>query len=447
ESEFTAAFRNWWTRQQGMSWSDEIARSFANHRVVPADNPAEDTPAQAARRAFLASDVGIRIDLFFGGGSFDFFQQARAGRLVDSGILVRHAEWFGPDGIPQSLGGEPYYDAEGLWIGTALSAFGICSNRDSLQRLGLAAPPSQWSDLGDPILMGQVAMADPTKSGSIAKAYEMLIQQQMLEAKREGLAEPEVAGWARGLQLLQRISGNARYFTDAASKIVLDVALGDAAAGMSIDFYGRQQMEAVADADGNSRVIYISPVGGTSVGVDPIGLLRGAPHREVAIAFIDFVLSPKGQRLWNQKPGTPGGPERFALRRLPVQPSLYDPAERHLRSDPDVFPYEDAKAFDYRSEWTGPLFSALRFVVRVMSLEAHDEMRTAWRALVEAGFPPEATRVFHDVEAVAYPVARDRIAKVLASDDKLAEVTLARELTSHFRKQYAKAAELARQGK
>ncbi len=39
-----------------------------------------------ARRAFLTPNVGIGIDLFFGGGSFDFAQQAAAGRLVDSGF-------------------------------------------------------------------------------------------------------------------------------------------------------------------------------------------------------------------------------------------------------------------------------------------------------------------------------------------------------------------------
>ena len=44
---------------------------------------------QMARRAFLTSDViGIGIDLFFGGGSYDFAQQAAAGRLVDSGFIT-----------------------------------------------------------------------------------------------------------------------------------------------------------------------------------------------------------------------------------------------------------------------------------------------------------------------------------------------------------------------
>jgi len=446
ESEFIAAFRTLWTSTPGRGWSDEIEKGFANHRIELGADPSQDSLVQSARRMFLESNVGIRIDLFFGGGSYDFVQQARAGRLVDSGMIQAHPEWFSNDAIPQALGGETYYDSKGLWIGTCLSAFGVCSNLDSLQRLGVTKTPDQWADLAQPEFFAQVAMADPTKSGSIAKAFEMLIQQQMLLREAAGSSNPAADGWVEGLRLLQRISGNARYFTDAASKIVVDVALGDAAAGMCIDFYGRQQSEAVAEPDGRSRMVYVSPIGGTSVGVDPIGMLRGAPNREVATRFIEFVLSPEGQRLWNYKPGTPGGPERFALRRLPIQPSLYSEETKRYRSDPNVYPFDEARLFNYRSEWTGSLFGVIRFVVRVMCLEPHEELRTAWQALSAAGFPPKAMATFHDVSILSYDNANEHIRRVLSSRDPLEEVALARDLTAHFRSQYLRAAALAISG-
>jgi iron(III) transport system substrate-binding protein len=62
---------------------------------------------------------------------------------------------------------------------------------------------------------------------------------------------------------------------------------------------------------GSNRSVMSPPVGGTVSSVDPIGLLRGAPNREAALAFIDFCLSMEGQKLWNFRPGTPGGPERL----------------------------------------------------------------------------------------------------------------------------------------
>jgi len=452
-SEYLAAFRLHWERDLHRTWGAEIEMGFQNARIAPDDSPADDTPDVAARRAFLASDAGCGIDLFFGGGSYDFSIQAEAGRLVASGVLDGKREWFGDAAIPQTLGGEPYWDPKGRWIGTCLSAFGICYNRDALQRLGIERPPAAWADLGTPAYFGQVAVADPTKSGSIAKAFELLIQQQMQEAwqahaglgpeERERRAVRE--GWAAGIRLIQRIAANARYFTDAASKIPIDVALGDAAAGMSIDFYGRTQSEAVRVADGSSRMEYLTPVGGSSVGVDPIGLLRGAPSPGVARAFMEFVMSIDGQKLWNFRPGTPGGPERFALRRLPIRKELYDPSYREFVSDPEVRPYEEAAKFDYRAAWTAPLFRTVSFAVRVMCLDPHDELRSAWSALVEAGMPAEALAEFERIEGIEYDAAATTIRELLRSGDKLAEVRLARALGDGFRARYRRAERLAKE--
>jgi ABC-type Fe3+ transport system substrate-binding protein len=88
-------------------------------------------------------------------------------------------------------------------------------------------------------------------------------------------------GWLRGLRLLQRIGANSRYYTDTSTKPSLDVAAGDCAAGMTIDFYGRFQAESEA-RNGRNHLQYFNAEGGTSVGVDPIGLFRGAPHPDVA---------------------------------------------------------------------------------------------------------------------------------------------------------------------
>lgn len=449
DSEYLTAFRRVW-EEQGGRWSLEVEGAFANPRTELPDDPADDTPGQAARRTFLASDVGIGIDLFFGGGAYDFIQQARAGRLVDSGVLPSHPEWFTPDSIPAEVSGEPYYDPEGRWIGNCLSSFGICYNVDSLERLGFRSVPASWLDLSDPRFFRQVALADPTKSGSAAKAFEMVIQQAMRETVEKGGAPKEellAEGWVRGLQIIQGAAANARYFTDAAGKVPMDVSLGDAAIGMCIDFFGRFQSEAVRLENGESRLQYFTPVGGSSVGVDPIGLLRGAPNREAAIAFIEFVLSLEGQKLWNFKVGAPGGPVRYALRRLPVRKELYAPEYLEFRSDPEVQPYEEAKSFMYHEEWTAPVFGAMRFIIRVMCLDVHDELAEAWKTLADADFPPEATRVFFDLEAVNYERARTVIRDTVRSADRIAEVRLAKELGDHFRAQYREAKRLAQEGR
>lgn len=451
EGEYVASFRNHWTGALGRPWNREVQAGFQDGRLGD-DAPAE---ARTAREAFLASNVSCGIDLFFGGGPFDFRQQAIAGRIVDSGLLQSHAEWFRDDVIPREFAGEEYWDAEGRWIGTVLSSYGVVYNRDTLERLGVERPPETWDDLIDPRLKGEVALADPTKSGSINKAFENVVQQQMqrrlVELQGEGTlpaAEIEARavreGWIAGLQVLQLIAANSRYFTDSSQKPNIDVAAGNCAVGMTIDFYGRQQAEAVTRRGDPGRVGYVSPRGGSVSSVDPIALLRGAPNREVAVAFMEFVLSMDGQKLWNFRAGTPGGPRQFALRRLPVRRDFYSAGFEDYRSDPDAQPYEEAEQLVYRETWTGRLFRELAYVIRIMCLDTHPELTEAWSAILAAGSPPDALAMLQDLSAVSYDEAGGRIKRVLGSRNKVEEIELAKELGDRFRAQYRRAADLAR---
>ena len=459
-SSYLASFQYYWTAKLGRKWNRVVETSFDNPQVQIGEDPLRDGLAEQARREFLGSEVGCKMDLFFGGGAYDFQQQARVGRIVDAGFIGSHPELFGSGvgEIPPMLSGEPCWDEKGRWIGTAFSGFGICSNRDALARIGVDVAPARWSELGDARFFHELAIANPIQSGSINKAFEMLIQEQISEVMRKWQAkgDGEVArldqsegvyeGWKRAQQLLMRIGANARYFTDASTKIALDVESGEAAAGMVIDFYGRSQSEFVRKSDGSSRMNYVNAVDGTSIGVDPIAVFRGAPNPQLAKEFMAFVLSPAGQKLWNWKVGTPDGPKRYALRRLPILPSLYREEYRPLRSDPDVNPYSTATGFIYHPSWTGALFRSIAFTFRVMCIDPHEELTEAWRALIAADFPAEALAAFSDVSAVDYGMASGRMREVLAGD-KVGEVELARELAEHFSKQYRRAGELARAGR
>ena len=446
-AQYLGSFRNYWTQTLHRDWTQPCA-SF--------DDPKAASPITlAARNVFLNSNASCGIDLFFGGGSFDYIQMANSGRLVDSGIISSHPDLFPlPDQyssfgvrsssfppIPPFLGGEPLWDPKGRWIGACLGAFGICYNTDSLARLGIWQPPVQWSDLGSPRYANELALADPTQSGSVAKAFEMILQQQIAEA---GGNLPD--GWLRGMQLIQRISANARYFTDSAPEIPYSVKAGDAAAGMCIDFYGRFESETVRRPDGSSRLVYITPKGGSSTGADSIGLFRGAPHPQLAREFIDFVLSQKGQKLWCFRTGTPGGPEKYTLRRLPIRPDLYAPQWKNYEADPDVDPYSPGTIFVYHPEWTGSLFAVISFDIRAAYIDPHDELKKAWQALIEAKFPPKAMAVFSDMSAISYAQSSGAIREGWRSPNKLDSAEIARKLNQHFRDQYCRAENLARRG-
>ena len=454
-----------------------------------------DSSFQAADRAGLA---GIGIDIFFGGGEYDHSLQAKKGHSVPCGVRARHPELLNEAVIPPVFSGEKFYDPEDHWYGCCLSSFGICYNEDFFKTMKAASeagpeahalpvridsgekreskaaapletgqaslpgashgmlrhlnPPRAWEDLADFSFYGHLALADPTKSGSINKAFEMLIQEQMFAYLKTAGKSAESAGkadlaegWRRALGLVRTIGANARYFTDAAGKVTVDVAQGNAAAGMCIDFYGRFESETVERNEGSKRMHYVMPRGGSSVSVDPVSILRGAPNRALAEQFVDFCLSVEGQLIWNTRVGRPGGPSKYALRRLPIRRDLYIPKHLENMSDPEAMPYENAGKFTYQPAWTGRYFGIIRAIVKTMCIEPHGELRRAWKAINDAGGPekcPEAMAVFTALPpGTEYGPALDQSARAIT--DKLAEARLMREWTEFFRDRYQRAAELA----
>lgn len=459
--EFDRAFRRWHHAHFGVAVAIDWRNIGGTSEIVRY----LDSEFAAAER--VGRD-GIGIDLFFGGGAYDHAQQARKRHTTPCGLRQRHPEWLTDAIIPATFSGEVFYDPEDRWYGCCLSSFGICWNQDVLTGHGIRRAPQGWHDLTDFSYYRLLALADPTKSGSINKAFEMLIQEQMrAELTARGIpsgqaapataATPEdlAAGWRRAFGVIRRIGANARYFTDSASKVPLDVAQGAAAAGMCIDFYGRFESEMIVRNERSNRMIYITPIGGSSVSVDPISLVRGAPHRELAERFIDFCLSPEGQKLWNTRVGEPGdpaiadGPERYALRRLPIRKDMYAPQFLQTMSDPTALPYTQGGGFTYQAAWTGPLFALIRTLIRAQCIDTHAELTGAWEAINRNGGPaacPEAFAAFMALPPNAeYPQALASTARQL--DDKLTEARLTREWIHFFRDQYRQARALAEKAK
>ena len=439
--EYGEAFASWWKKQSGRSvyvdWRTPGGTAEIRKVLDSGFEAAKDRGAE-----------GIGIDLFFGGGDYEFKTQDKVGRLAKLEVFENHPDWFSEKAVMQYFSGEQYYNNEHTWVAACLSQFGICYNEDGLKRLGLSVP-SKWDDLGDARYAGYLALADPSKSGTVARAFELLMQQQMQDAMAVPGVDQKIAaaqGWQNGLQLIQRLSANARYFTDSASKIPQDVGQGDSVAGMCVDFYGRSFSDELKRADGTSRLQWVPPVGGSSLSGDPIAVFRGAPNPRVAQAFVEFVMSEAGQVLWDAKAGTPLGPKERALRRMPVRRDVYTAKNLANFVDGGGIPYDTTGAFVYRPELTGKAFRTLRSIVRIMGIDSHEEMKRAWKAIREANFPPEAMSVFFDVSVLDY----EKVGQgdpLLESKDALVVATRAAELGAIFRANYQRAEEIAQQVK
>lgn len=359
--------------------------------------------------SFETAPGTIPIDLMFGGGSYDHGRLMRACRVdrikpdgsketlalpmsISAGFPQEQMdEWFGPNAI----GAQPLYEKDQHWMGTALSSFGIVYNREVYERLGLE-PPTSFDDLTKPELMGWIAMADPRQSGSITTTLDYILSHD---------------GWDKGWRLLRELSANARYFSSSSSKPPIDVSTGEAAAGLAIDFYGRGQAQSVlapGQDPATGRVGYVDPAGSVYIDPDPVSILRGGPEPELARRFIQYVMSIEGQSVWNFEPklyqdapivddaGTELGPERYALRRLPVRRIMYEKYFQHFMDK--VNPYliaGDDKPAGWRSS-IGPMMGAF-------GIDNDTEVKRAWKALNRARsdttFPPD---VLAEMERLFY---------------------------------------------
>ena len=496
-AQYVSAARGWWANQ-GRPWPAGAGEILVDRKFDTRNAPTNASEVarweilRALYTTFRATDdaqaFSSGIDLFFGGGDYDHSKAYGEGltvppwpsNAVPAGIF---AAQDGTELIPAKIGGETWRTT--TFFGTAVSTFGICYNLDRLQDLGIAEPPKHWSDLADPRYFHQLGLADPTKSGSIAKAFELIIHQQCYEAVRAagftpddmdrfesafsaaklppGEVPPGVPanyqaavelGWVNGLRLVQQMGANARYFTDSASKVPIDVSSGNAAAGLAIDFYGRFQAQSSIGPDGREHMVYLTPIGGSGASCDPIGLLRGAPNREIAVRFIEYVLSEDGQKLWTYRPGTPGGPQKYALRRVPIRRTFYpsdNPAlqrshEEHLRfaadnlADPQINPYELARNFIYRPRWTGQHFGIQRDIIRAMGLNASVELQDAWQAILKNGGPdrqPAALASLARLPDRPEPLTWRSALRFSKQSDRL---DLMRDWTIFYRNSYAEAA-------
>ena len=314
---------------------------------------------------FGRTPEGIQIDLFFGGGLDPYTE------LAEGGILQPYRL---PDeilsAIAPTIGGIPVYDPAFRWYGATLAGFGIVYNKRVLEMLDFRVPRS-WEELGDPRYATWVGSGDPRFSGSVHMAYELILQ---------------AYGWERGWDVITTMGANVRNFSSSGSQAPKDVAVGEVAFGLAIDFYAWAQVAEV----GEQFVGFTMPDNMTIVNPDGLGILKGAPNLEVARAFVSFVMSERGQKLWFLKKGADGGPVQRQLNRFTVLPGLYG---RH-REDAAVTmnPFEWRSDLVYDSAKASARWSILNDVIGAFVIDSHDRLRYAWGKAQEGGLTPDEVR-------------------------------------------------------
>lgn len=315
--------------------------------------------------------IPVDFDVVWGGGDYTFYHDLRPADILQP---IRLDPELLRDAFPRpDLAGVQVYDtakdAQGRptphWVGVCLSSFGIIYNPQLYRTLGLT-PPTAWADLTNEKLFGLIALADPAHSGSVAVSYMMVLQRAMADAERQLLEQQPAlktlgstelnaradyrdaiaAGWHRGMGQLLLIAANARYFSDSSEIPPTDVARGEAAAGVCIDFYARVTEGTV----GPERAKFVLPRAATAITPDPVAILQGVAGERLTLAthFVQFLLSPEAQRLWILEPGQPGGPVERSPRRMPIRRDVY--ADQTGWAD-HFNPFDEAGNFNQRGQW------------------------------------------------------------------------------------------------
>jgi len=344
-NEFARAFAGWYRDNGGV-----------DIEVTWLDQGGTSDDLRFIRSGFSRSPEGIDVDLFYGGGLDPYVELAGEGLLVPYELP---AEILEP--VPQHLGGVPLYDEEYRWYGTSLAGFGILYNKKILKMFRLPEP-STWENLASPEYLGLVGSSDPRHSGSTHMMYEIILQSY---------------GWERGWETLIAMGGNVRNFPKSSSQISKDLAVGEVAAGLSIDTYA---FSAIEDT-GADRLGFVLPEKATVITPDPIAILKGAPNPAAAKAFIRFTLSPAGQKIWMYKKGAAGGPEEVSLNKMSVLPMLYG-GFRSV-SNVTVNPFEQEGGFMYDFEKGSARWSVLNDLVGAFIIDTHAELAAAWEAAMD----------------------------------------------------------------
>jgi hypothetical protein len=317
-------------------------------------------------------------------------------------------------------------------------------------------------DLGREEFFKKLAIVDPTKSSSVQKAFELLIQQQMqicydlgkaalgtdqLDGDDERIAVAE--GCENGLRLIQRIVANGQYFTESTTRPMVDVSAGNCLAGIAVDFYGFAEAKHLEERSGSRRFRFVIPSNGGAPSPDPIGMFRGAPNPALAKAFIEFIVSLDGQKILDFNLHTPGGPERTTMRRMPILRTIYDPRYDQYRCDPTANPYKASASFVFHDGWTRPVFDVIGPLVKLAFLDLHGELSAAMGAIIAArreGRTADADAAYAILSAMdplTYDSVIATVRPALRSKNVLAVARLRSAIGERFRARYTEAKRVA----
>lgn len=253
------------------------------------------------------------------------------------------------EGIPDMIGAFPLNDPDGNYFGFAASGYGIMWNERYLQANELE-PAREWTDLTRPEYHGHVGMSAPSRSGTTHLTVETLLQGD---------------GWDSGWAQWKRIAGNFSTVTERSFGVPDGVNTGNFGLGIVIDFFGLSSRASGFPVDFAYPTV-------TALVPATVAVVENAPNQEGAIAFVEYLLTPEGQKVLLDP----------AIMRLPINPEAY-------ASAPEGFPnpFEDSTigaSVKFDVDKSGARYNLVNSLFDVMITYRLDDLRSAVKAIQDA---------------------------------------------------------------
>ena len=195
--------------------------------------------------------------------------------LAQQGIFQSYQP-VGADQLPAEFLG-----ADNLWTGLTRRARVIIYNADLVSQEEL---PTSIFDLTDPKWKGQIAAAGST-NGSM---------QAQIAAMRQLIGEEDTEAWLNGL-----IANEVTFF-GGHTDVRKAVGAGEFKLGLVNHYYYHLQK-----AEGSNVGIIFPDQADGQIGLitnaTAAAVVNGAPHLSAAQAFLDFLVSPEGQKLFAEQ--------------------------------------------------------------------------------------------------------------------------------------------------
>jgi ABC-type Fe3+ transport system substrate-binding protein len=254
-------------------------------------------------------------------------------------------------GIPDKIGSYPINDPDGYYFGFAASGYGIMWNERYMKAKNLPEP-KEWSDLAKAIYYDHTAISAPSRSGTTHLTIETILQGE---------------GWAKGWATTKAMAGNHQTVTDRSFGVPEGVNSGQFGIGIVIDFFAFSAQAA------GFPVKFAYPSVTTIVPAN-IGIVANAPNADGGKAFVEFLLSEKGQMVLLEP----------TIRRLPVNPAIYAKAPAGYPN-----PFKDP-SLGAKVKFDATVSEKRNAVVAAL----YDQLIT-----FQLGALKKATKAIHDAEA------------------------------------------------